>query len=247
MKKVATMFLAIILMACSFCTLTACDTTYDTFVEDGYEMGYSEELNEAFAYRFYWNGQVEYGIDIVIPNTYKGAPVTALGGFTGIGYPCGFDIYFCDQYEGGANSNLYQYLFGDKDYHYAGNCKYWTNTQEDVYNEIVDYLGRYDFANTSGFDVVDVVINLHFGSNLQRIECADGFGLKYYCFEPDEDNNVTTVYAFSYVVTVDEQNEYFYSDELGRMYYKENDELVKEFLYHNRDTFPEGSIQLPIE
>lgn len=247
MKKVITSLLAIFLILCSLCTLTACEDfyysiftweTYDLFDEDGFSIAYSERFNDAWVYDFYWNGQVEQGIYIYVPNTYKGAPVTALGGYRG--GPHGFDICFYDQNDHTVDSSLFKYLFGDKNYtFYYGDFE--TNTQNEVYDRMKTYLDEvYSFVKE--IEIQDVVVNLQIGSNLQKLECIAGHVLKNFYFIPDIANEVITVYAISFVITVDEQNEYFYSDDLGRMYHKETGELVTEFLYHNRETFPEGSL-----
>ena len=104
----------------------------------------------------------------------------------------------------------------------------------------------YDISK--GFEIKDVVFNLYIGSNLQKIELISSENvsdrIKTLTFIVNDENEVLSVCAYSFVITVNEQNEYFYSDELGRMYYKENNNLVECFLYHNRDEFPASSLPL---
>ena len=233
MKKVITIFLAILLILCSLCTLAACDSTYDMFVEEYFEMGYSEKLNKAFVANCYWGGQLDEDMDIFLPNTYKGAPVTALGGFTGTGYPNRFRIDFYSK------STLKQDLFGNATHFATHYCELDINLQDEIEDNIESWLLKYDITK---FEIKDVTFNLHIGSNLQEIKLIGRTSLKEFLFILDEEKEVTTVFAFSFIIIVDEQNENFYSDELGRMYYKESGKLVNNFLYHNRDTFPEGSL-----
>lgn len=83
---------------------------------------------------------------------------------------------------------------------------------------------------------------MRIGANLQKIEDVYGETFKDFLFTNNEEKEVSTVYAFSFEVTVDEKNTVFYSDDAGRMYYTETNKLVERFLYHNRDTIPERNL-----
>lgn len=232
MKKVITTFLAILLILCSLFTLTACHE-YHSVHEEDYRVGYCEELNDAFLGIFYWRGHLGEDMDIYLPDTYNGAPITALGGYIGIGAPSPFRINFWEK------SNLEEELFGGVSHWRSIGCEYHINTQNEVYDEVKAQLKKY-YRIEKEFEIQDVVFNLHVGANLNRLE--DTWCCKDVYFVDSEDDEILTVYAFSFVIIVDEQNEYFYSDELGRMYYKESGNIVEEFLYHNRADFPEGSL-----
>ena len=241
--KILTSLLTFSLIFCSLFTLSAC-TTYDSYWEEDENIlfGYSEYKNEAFIGEYFWRGHLEEDMDIVIPNTYKGAPLTALGGYHGIGVPTPFQIYF----EG--TDDLKKELFGDVDGKWSSIHNKIGNTQEEVYADVKAELERY-YEITNDFEIKDVVFNLHIGSNLQRIELIRGMYVsdmikEVTCLMNDDESEVLAVRAFSFVITVDEQNEYFYSDDLGRMYNKEDNTLVNWFLYHSRDTFPEHSLPL---
>lgn len=230
--KILTSLVALSLVLCSLFTLTAC-TTYTSELEENYKIGYSEFKKDAFIIEYRWRGHLGEDMDIVLPNTYKDLPVTTLGGYIGTGYPCPFVINFFEE------SDLDNELFGELR-RSDTMCSFGTNTQEKVYDSVksdLEYLGI-----AKEFEIKDIVFNLHIGSNLQKFEDVHGLTAKYLSFADNEEEEIITVYAFSFIVTVDEQNEYFYSDDLGRMYYKESNNLVDFFLYHNRDSFPEHSL-----
>lgn len=230
-KKI-TSLLAVVTAFCLLSTLTAC-TTYSSELEGDWEIGYSEFKNDAFISEYMWRGHLGEDMDIVLPNTYNGAPVTTLGGYIGTGYPCPFTIDFFRE------SALRDELFGEDT-----SCDYFNSgmnitTQEEVDACVKDYLEKYDISE---LEIEDIVFNLRIGSNLQKIENVYDRPVKYFTYAKTEEDEVVTVYALSFEITVDEDNAYFYSDELGRMYYRENNRLVELFLYHNRDEFPQRSL-----
>ena len=234
-----TSLLAVLLSACSLFTLTAC-ADYDWYEEGDFEIGYSEKVNDAFVGAYFWRGHLGEDMTIDLPNTYNGAPVTALGGYCGLGVPTPFTIYF----EG--TDDFIKELFGDTEgTRIAISCGYSSNTQEEVLSDLKKNLGK-KYDTSKEFEFKDFVFNLRIGSNLQKIELVSGTyvsdRIKELKVLVNEENEVLTVCAFSFEITVDEENEYFYSDDLGRMYYKENNNLVENFLYHNRETFPEHSL-----
>lgn len=236
--KIASL-LAVLLMLCPLFTLTAC-AEYDWQKEGDFEIGYCEKINDAFLGEYYWRGHLGEDMDIVLPDTYNGASVTALGGYCGLGVPTPFTIHFV------GTDDLKKELFGDAEGKWHDiNREITGNTQDEVYAEVKAQLERYHDI-TKDFEIKDLVFNLHIGSNLQKIELIRGeYGsdiITELTFLDNEEDEVLSVYAFSFVVTVDEKNEYFYSDDLGRMYYKENNKLVDCFLYHNRESFPEYSL-----
>ena len=233
--------LAVLLLGLSAFTLTAC-ADYDWFEEGDFEIGYSEKVNDAFAGAYIWRGHLGVDTDIVVPNTYNGAPVTALGGYCGLGVPTPFTIRFA------GSDDFIKELFGDAEgTRIAISCGYYSNTQEEVLSDLKKELGtKYDTSKE--FEFKEFTFNLHIGSNLQKIELISGEyvadRIKELKILANGQNEVITVCAFSFMITVDKENEYFYSDGLGRMYYKETDYLVENFLYHNREAFPENSLPL---
>ncbi len=96
----------------------------------------------------------------------------------------------------------------------------------------------------------DLVFNLHIGANLRELgepleQAVGSIGsdrsFRIFIYYKDEAQTYQA-YAVSLFVTVDENNRYFYSDELGRMYYKDTNKLVDAFFYRNRESFPENSL-----
>ena len=230
--KILTSLLAFSLMLCSLFTLAGC-SLYDYGLEEYYMIGYSEFNKDAFIGQYCWHGKLGEDMDITLPDTYNGFPVTTLGGYVGTGSPCPFRIDFFEK------SDLDNELFGELRRSNTS-CSFGTNTQEEVYDSVksdLEYLGI-----AKEFEIKDLVFNLHIGANLQKFEDVHGLTAKYLSFADNEEEEIITVYAFSFIVTVDENNKYFYSDDLGRMYNKEDNTLVNWFLYHNRETFPEHSL-----
>lgn len=235
--KILSALLALSLILCSLFTLTACTGYEGELEKDDTKslcFGYNKRKNDAFISEYHWHGHLGEDMDIVLPNTYKGAPVTALGGYVGIGAPNPFMLDFFEE------SDLEKELFGEVDNIHGDNVALDINTQDEVCDSVKADFEYYHI--TKEFEVVDIVFNLHIGSNLQKIDIGHWGGVKHFVYANNEADENVTVYALSFVAIVDEQNEYFYSDDLGRMYYKENNKLVNYFLYHNRETFPERSL-----
>lgn len=228
MKKVLiSIFIAIII--CSIFIFSACASSpsYAVFEEGAFEMAFSEENNDAFAGTYHWSGQLD-DLDILVPNTFKGAPVTALGGVVASGAPMKyqrlleFKINFGDETTSALNC------------WFSGNV----NSADEVDEQISKFLTQNEIDD---YTIEEIVFNIHIGSNLQRLDKSNSYDFRYYSLiSNDSEGKIVRLYSFNLIV--DEDNACFYSDELGRMYYKEDNKLVTLFLYHNRDTFPEGSL-----
>lgn len=83
----------------------------------------------------------------------------------------------------------------------------------------------------------DLVFNLHIGANLRELgepleQAVGSIGsdrsFRIFIYYKDEAQTYQA-YAISFYVTAEEKNRYFYSDESGRMYYKDTDKLVDAF------------------
>ena len=232
MKKVITTFLAILLILCSLCTLTACEDfyyaiftweTYDRYEEENWEIAYSERFNDAVVGMYYWSGDLN-DMSIVIPDTYRGAPVTSLGGpvINTKGLVFGIE-----------NKNYVSVK--DK---YGNYISYSSNNSKQIDDEISLFLSRYGIET---YTINEYVFNLSIGANLQTIDndWVDATSTRRYSYTLAD---CAVVELYSFYVTVDSANEYYYSDDLGRVYSKESNQLVTAFIYHNRDDFPEGSL-----
>ncbi len=169
-------------------------------------------------------------LDVNIPDTYKGCAVTALSGYVS---PTGpgrlFKIMLCKGFDKGTLDG------GLATFDMA------VNTQSEFETAIKHELGENIIIKD------DLVFNLHIGANLQELGKPleqllefDAQSDYFRLYIVSSDN--TQTHAISFFVTVDERNKSFYSDKLGRMYYRDTDNLVRLFFYHNRESFPEHSI-----
>ena len=200
--------------------LTSCGDGYERFTENGLEIAYNSEKKDALIGKFTWSGDIEE-TEIVIPNTYKDAPVTSLGGYviTSLGMAFSFN---------GVASNSTEELYFNKMLY----------TQKEVDEQIKKVMSNSEIQD---YVIRDLVFNLSIGNNLNAITVImeDSFYKGFIC---NLDTNDAVIYVVTFNVQVDPQNQNFYSDELGRMYYKSTNKLVTSFLYHNRDSFPENSL-----
>ena len=228
MKKIATTFLAIVFILCSLLTFTACEDlyyaffpreTYERYEEGNWEIAYSERFNDAVVGTYYWSGDFD-DMDIVIPDTYRGAPVTAWGGPVLNTRGLQADIEWRN-----LNSKWHS-LYLQK-----------LNTEEEIKEDITKR-----FPSAKEIEIIDLTFNLYFGANLKEFEFDQEFEpMKQLLFYWDGDEKAV-VYVQCFNVTVDEANPTYYSDELGRLFYKDTNKLVPYIIYHNRDDFPEGSL-----
>ncbi|MBP1573137.1 MAG: hypothetical protein J6A55_04970 [Oscillospiraceae bacterium] len=96
MKKFS-MFLVCVIALLS---LTGCSMLYDNYQNNainGFDVKYSEVLDEAFVDTYHWDGTDE-AKNIVIPEEYNDMKITALGGYYGRGVPCAFGIELPESY-----------------------------------------------------------------------------------------------------------------------------------------------------
>ena len=217
-------WLLIFLLIMMVCFYAACeDTSYEIYREGSFDIAYSLKKNDAIVGTYYWNGDVN-DMDIIIPNTYKGAPVTSLGGLVISSRGVKFAI---------ENEN-----YVAQDNKYSNYISYFSNSAQQVDDEIAHFLLQKEISN---FTVSEFVFNLKIGSNIKTIDdnWFELYYIRYYVYTLTDN---TDVELYSFFVSVDPANEFFYSDDLGRLYSKENNQLVTAFIYHNRDSFPKGSL-----
>ena len=177
MKRIFLLFLCITL---SF-SLCACMGTYDrTLFESGLNFGYSTARNDAFALDYYWDGTSE-AQNIVIPDEYKGMPITAIGGGIGFrGAPCHFNVDFNEQ----AKQKL---------------CSKATNWDYD------SELSSSPFTESQTF-----TFHIQIGKNLQSIYALNLCNTIVGSYEEDGQIHYF-VAVLNYYITCDEDNETFYS------------------------------------
>lgn len=91
MKK----FLALILVVFTCISFCGCCSRYELEKLGDFDVGYSKRLNDAYLGAYYWDGTQEK-TNIVVPEEYKGAPISSFGGYSGSGYPSAFGITLTD-------------------------------------------------------------------------------------------------------------------------------------------------------
>ena len=91
MKKIFRWILGTIFAICT-AMLCGCSLNYTLVEEENFAFGVGK--NDVFLSLCFWRE----GDDktILIPDEYQGKPITALGGYTGRGYPCPFAVCLSD-------------------------------------------------------------------------------------------------------------------------------------------------------
>ena len=89
--------LFLVLICLSF-SLYSCSLSYDHINNaiGDFDVGYSESMNKAFLASYNWDGSEER-MNIVVPDSYNGAVINGLGGYTGRGLPSAFSISLSDE------------------------------------------------------------------------------------------------------------------------------------------------------
>ena len=90
MKKPFILVLLSTILLFSFC---GCCLLYDyeLYAIDSFNIGYTKLLKDAYVGDYNWDGSDE-GKTIIIPETYGNCTISALGGYSGRGYPSAFQI-----------------------------------------------------------------------------------------------------------------------------------------------------------
>ena len=94
-------FLALIMLAIVCVCFGGCSLlyTYEHNAVGAFDLGYSDKLKDAFFALYSWDG-TEDGMNIVLPEDYNGAKITALGGYHGRGVPNMFYVEISDEVMG---------------------------------------------------------------------------------------------------------------------------------------------------
>ncbi|MBQ7817658.1 MAG: hypothetical protein IJ388_02530 [Oscillospiraceae bacterium] len=114
MKKVVCLFMVLSVII----LLAGCVRFYGYQIDtkDGFDIGYSNLINDAFVSAYNWDG-TEEKMNIVIPEKYDGMPITALGGYHSSGLPDPFAIELSEAYKkelcGEANQWVVSSIYAD--------------------------------------------------------------------------------------------------------------------------------------
>lgn len=202
MKKLLAVFMCMIICL----SLSGCNQyEYVSNAIDNFDVGYSEDAGDAFVSTYNWDG-TEDAMNIVIPEEYNGLPITALGGYTGLGVPSPFGIELTESYSNSlcSEANMWGY--------------------SSIFDDIESVETRY------------LNFNIHVSKNIEQLvlHSMDWIYEGTY-YDYDEGNHhLKIVLVFLYSFTCDKENETFYAKD-GKLYYKENNELVSDILYYDYD------------
>ncbi len=195
-------FIGSILILFSLSSCTAYESMED--YESGIVFGYSKLKNDCFAGPIIYtkNGTTE----ITVPNTFNGAPVTKLGGYTGTGYPTPFFVN-CDEF------------YFPEGYHNE------YSTDDETLNYIID-------ENTI-LEIENIVFRIKLPDTLEEIVNTE---LKTVAYAEKNDGDIKTLKVFRpvYYFEISENNDTFYTKD-GKLYYKETDELFSNCIYESGD------------
>lgn len=178
MKKFAALLLAVIL-----CTsFLGCNYSYQykTHAQDGFDIGYNTGTHDAYVATYRWDGN-ENNCNVVIPESYDAMPITALGGYHGLGVPDAFEIRLPDAYKSELSSEA--------------NFWGWSNAYTDF----------------SRVETVLLDFHIHISKNIEKIALSnlgDTYVGQYY---DGENYELKVLVAFRYTFTCDENNETFYA------------------------------------
>ncbi len=197
MKKIFSLLIAIVLIL----SLSACTVyEYAGKNEFGVNFGYSKLKNDCFVASITYSRNDT--TEIVIPNTFNNAPVVALGGYTGTGYPNPFLITCDDDYFSSQNQNLF-------------------TCTDDFILSIMD-------KNTE-IQVENVVFKIQLPDSLKEIVNAT-LNLVSYTEQQEGQTKTLKVFRPVYYFEISESNGVFYTKD-GKLYYKNTNELFSECIY----------------
>ncbi len=187
---------------------TGCDASIfynETAKADGLTIEISRKADKCFA-GLYTCDNYEENMEITIPDSYDGVPLTQLGGYVGSGAPSPFCIELGGEYSYIASGSDCFYMYDGE------NICCWDEEGSVVFD------GEYS--------VEEVVFTLRLGKNISEIEKV---AMDFYYTQLNEDGSIT-VYHPVVSIVCDKANKHFYS-EGGKLYSRETDELIKAFDY----------------
>ncbi len=191
-----------------FLIFAGCDASIfynESAVVNGLRIEISREANKCFAGCYTCN-DYEENMEITIPDSYDGIPLTQLGGYVGSGAPSPFWIDTEGKY-----TNI----------PYDADVSYWYDGEKALC-ESDDALSEFN----GDYRIENVIFKLNLGKNITRIELVS---MGDYLAWINEDESITFYHPVVYIVC-SEENKHFYSRD-GRLYSRETDELITAFSY----------------
>lgn len=186
--------------------LSSCALTYEHIDDNevGIGYGYSEWENNCFVAGIaYTMGDATH---ITIPDEFRGAPVTALGGYIGRGVPAPFYVYFNIE---DSISEEYETF----------------STDDDCMQFLVD--------STTKVEVLNVEFTITLPKHLKKITKTSLITVT--CQKHSDGQNVLLkVFRPVYCFEISEQNEFFYTKD-GKLYYRETNQLFSDCIYESSD------------
>ena len=198
--------LAVVMCMIICLSLSGCNQyEYVSNAIDNFDVGYSEDTGDAFVSTYNWDGSDD-AMNIVIPEEYNGLPINSLGGYSGLGVPGSFGIELTESYRNSLCSEANMWGYSS------------------IFDDIESVETRY------------LNFNIHVSKNIEQLvlHSMDWIYEGTY-YDYDEGNHhLKIVLVFLYSFTCDKENETFYAKD-GKLYYKENNELVSDILYYDYD------------
>ncbi len=203
MKKLLTVLCVVVSMT----FFSGCCLFYDLVRNvNGFDVGYSARTNDAFLGSYSWDGKEE-SLNIEIPEEYKGAPITSLGGYFGRGVPTPFNIEVSRQAQQLLSPNALRWSGMD------------IRTAARLDNVVVEY---YTF-------------NVRLSKNIKELQLISLDRLTVSITEENQ-VEYYKVYVLKCNFTCDEDNKVFYAQD-GKLFYKNSGKLVENIFYADFDYY----------
>ena len=189
MKKLISMLLAAMLCM----SFVGCNDSYQYKIhaQDGFDIGYNTGTNDAYVATYHWDGD-ENNMRIAIPESYNGMPITALGGYHGLGVPDAFGIELPDAYKNELSSEA--------------NFWGWSNVYTDFERVETVYLN----------------FNIHISKNLETITLSSLGYICYGKYFDGENYELKALAVLRYTFTCDDENRIFYAKDGKLYYKEDN-------------------------
>lgn len=198
MKKLISVLLAAMLCM----SFVGCNDSYQYKIhaQDGFDIGYNTGTNDAYVSTYHWDGD-ENNMRIAIPESYNGMPITALGGYHGLGVPDAFGIELPETYKNAlsAEANLWG----------------WSSVYENIESVETIYLNY----------------NIHISKNIEKNTLSQLNYIYVGEYYDGENYDLKVCVVFRYTFTCDDENQIFYAKDGKLYYKEDNTLVSHIFYY----------------